>query len=61
MTVDALGYSDEDETCEMCNPIPVMGVMPHTDPRWFGGFVDARGIRHDPVRHEDGCPIAERR
>lgn len=56
----ALGYSDKDETCEMCVPVPVWGVVSKKDKKYFGGFVDAKGIRHDPVRHTDKCPIGER-
>jgi hypothetical protein len=53
---------DTDYLCEECRAakccggVPVFGVVPASDPRWFGGFVDDRGIRHDPLRHKDDCP-----
>jgi hypothetical protein len=46
------------ERCQFCRVVGVQGAMPASDPRFSGGFVDASGIRHDPVLHEDGCPVA---
>jgi hypothetical protein len=51
------GPQNADEECEGCDPIGVFGIVPRCDPRFMGGHVDARGIRHDPVRHEDDCPV----
>jgi hypothetical protein len=33
-----------------------MGVARADDPRYFGGYVDANGVRHDPLRHATDCP-----
>lgn len=57
--MDQLGYSDEDETCEMCIARPTFGLAHVSDKRAFGGVVDAKGIRHDPMLHEDGCPLSK--
>lgn len=38
-----------------CESVPVMGVVAKDDPRWFGGFVDHNGLRHDPLRHGLKC------
>jgi hypothetical protein len=45
-----------DEYCPGCDPVPLFGVVPADDPHYLGGFVDERGTRHDPAKHEDGCP-----
>ena len=44
-----------EESCG-CSPIGTFGVIPADDPRYLGGFVDARGIRHDPLKHANDCP-----
>jgi hypothetical protein len=41
-----------------CEPVGTLGVVPADDPRYWGGFVDARGVRHDPVTHASSCPKA---
>lgn len=44
------------EGCPYCEATATaMCVVGKDDPRFYGGFVDERGIRHDPMRHEDGC------
>ena len=45
-----------EETCPCCEPVGTLGVVSYEDPRYLGGFVDAHGIRHDPLRHADDCP-----
>lgn len=46
-----------EETCDSCEPVGLFGVAPASDPRYFGGFVDAGGARHDPLTHAENCPI----
>lgn len=53
------GRQPGEPDCEYCTPVGTMGVAPADDPRYFGGFVDVTGIRHDPLRHADDCPRAE--
>lgn len=40
-----------------CGGIPIFGLARYDDQRFFGGFVDARGVRHDPLRHKQDCSI----
>lgn len=49
-----------DEVCYHCDPIGVFGLVPADDPRYLGGYVDARGLRHDPVKHAADCPTLVR-
>lgn len=41
-----------------CKSVPTFGVVHISDPRAFGGFVDANDMRHDPMRHAKDCPHA---
>lgn len=59
------GYTDfSDYLCEACRGakccggIGTFGLAPVEDPRFFGGYVDAKGIRHDPMRHKDNCALS---
>lgn len=60
---DDICGDDEDFLCEDCRSLvcncasfPTWGVVPRTDIRYYGGYVDAQGRRHDPMRHSDACP-----
>lgn len=43
--------------CPACGVRVGMSVAPASDKRMTGGLVDARGVRHDGLLHEDGCPV----
>lgn len=41
--------------CEGCEPVGCFGVVDAEHPLFFGGHVDARGVRHDPLMHASDC------
>lgn len=47
-----------EESCG-CGPVGTMGIVPADDPRYLGGHVDAKGLRHDPLKHAADCPRGE--
>lgn len=50
-----------EEACPHCVGYGVFGIAPLDDYRYFGGLVDEKqGIRHDPCKHNVGCPILSR-
>jgi hypothetical protein len=53
------GQQPGEEGCEHCTPVGTMGVVPADAPGYLGGFVDARGVRHDPLAHAADCPTQE--
>lgn len=56
MTAVAGWQPSDGPNCDKCEPIGVFGCVPADDPRYFGGHVDARGVRHDPLMHSCNPP-----
>jgi hypothetical protein len=50
------GRSAREPDCPDCEPLGTLGVADEDDPRFFGGYVDERGVRHDGLIHAADCP-----
>jgi hypothetical protein len=48
---------EKKEMCTHCDPVRISGWAFTTDEKYFGGMVDdRRGMRFDPLMHEESCP-----